>query len=427
MVNERGPDHILHETPEVPLSIGGASPPRVLLRWPFLWLVLAELFANLGLWAFFLATASRATYRFGASPAQLGLLLAAYSLAFLLVAPAVSVAADRWSPKWILVLSYAASIAFIATALWAPSLPWLYLAMGLFGGAHAAVWPSRGALVPLLVEEERLVQANGMIGMTWQIPLVAGPAAAALLIRLWGEDAPLVFAAVVTAIAVALYLPVPDRRKRAVRQSVLADLGGGFTEGWTTPELRWLLSRSLVAWVAMGILITLEPLLIKELLRRGQEVFGLMLSLQGAGAFVASIVLARMRSGRGRERVLVACGLIGAGTANLLYVGTSSVLLAGTGAVLFGVAFTFYSSPAQALIQRVARNAGRVTGAYSMIGEGGPLASALVIAAVGGGVPVRGWLVAGALMLLAIGLTGVAALRRDRRRSVAAPGEMART
>lgn len=426
---ERGVLHGEPSLPEVPLALGSPPPPRLLLRRPFLWLVLAETFANLGLWAFFLATAGAATYRFGASPGQLGILLASYSVAFIVVTPGIGVLADRWSPKWILVIAYGSSLLFMLTALLAPSLPWLYAAMGLFGAAHSAVWPARGALVPLLVEEERLMQANGMVGMTWQVPLIVGPALAGLLVRGWGQGAPLVFAMAVTVVAMALYQPVPDRRKDDQGGRVLAELGAGFTEAAGIPALRWLLACSVGAWLLIGVLIVLEPLLIKDLLGRGQDVFGLMLSLQGVGALLASVVLARMRGGAGRERPFIAGGLIVAGMGNLLYVGTSSVVAAGAGAVIFGLAYTFYSSPAQALIQRVARNPGRVTGAYAIVGEGGPLVTAVAIAALGGLVSVRVWLVGSAVGLSLVGLSGWGAMLRSRgaRRDLAAEPDRSTT
>ena len=316
-----------------------------------------------------------------------------------------------------LVLAYTASIGCIAVALVGGSMPWMYLSLGLFAATHAAVWPARGALVPLLVDERYLVQANGMVGMAWQVPLIAGPALAGLLIRLWGHGAPFVFAAAITATGVLTYLAVPDRRKEpeGAPERILPDLVAGFGEGFGTPELAWMLRRSVVGWVAMGLLITLEPLYVKEVLRRGQEVLGLVFSLQGTGALVGSIVLARLREGRGREHPMITLGFIGGGLGFLLYVGTTSVLTACIGATLFGFGFTFFTSPAQALVQRVARQPGKVTGALAMIGEGGPLISAVAVTAAGSRVPVRAWLVGAAVLMFSVGMSGVRRLRPGAR------------
>src|ERR687896_140392 len=198
---ERTGAEILLEVPRPHPDPG--SPPRLLAIRPFLWLVLGEMLANIGLWSFFIAAEGEAAFRFRATPSELAVVLSAYSLTFIPAAPAFGLLADRWSPKRLLLLAHGSAVVVLFLASRAPSLPWLVVAMGLFGLAEAAVWPARGALVPLLVDRGRLVQANGMMGVAWQIPLVVGPALAAVAVRTFGSDGTYYLAMV----AVALSLP----------------------------------------------------------------------------------------------------------------------------------------------------------------------------------------------------------------------------
>lgn len=411
--DERRPEAVREDVLlEVPLPHGGgpAGPPRLLANRPFLWLVLGDGFVHLGLWAFWLAADGEAAFRFDATPSQLGLLLSSYSLAFILCSPAFGLLADRWSPQRLILLAQMGTVGSIVVALSTDSLQWLYLALALSGGAIAAMRSSIGAMVPRLVPEDRLVQANGMLGVAWQVPLVVGPGLAGLLVRLWGPGAPYVAALVATGCALVCYAAVPDlRRERPEPEATgVSGLVAGFREGWRTPVLRWLFILVAAAWILLGVVITLEPLFVKEVLGRRQDTLGVLWAVGGVGTLVGSLFIARIRRGAGREQILVALGVGVGGVGYLVYVATSSLWVAVAGAVVLGFGFSLLTSPAQALIQRVAREPGRVTGVLGTLEEGAPLVASLALAALGGLVAVQPWLVASAVGVI---VAGAAALR----------------
>ena len=417
MVNEgrKVPEDVLLETPRPHPDSG--SPPRLLAIRPFLWLVLGEGLANVGLWSFFVASEGEAAFRFGATPTQFGILISSYSVMFIAASPAFGLLADRWSPKRMLLLAHGSAFVFLFLASRAPSLPWLYAATALFGLAEAVVWPARGALVPLLVREDRLVQANGMMGLAWQIPLVIGPALAGLVAGSLGSNAPYYMAMSAIALSLPLFALIPDRRKTAggEEERFLADLASGFREGWRTPVLRALILQAMAAYLLLGMVITLEILYVKDVLLRDQAFLGIVWSLTGAGAALGSAALAALRHGVGREHLLIALGLTGGGIGYLLYVGTSSPAASVVGGFLFGAGFTFVSSPGQALIQRVASNPGKVTSVYAMLSEGGPLATSVLVALAGSLISVQPWLIGSAALFLVLGLASLpGASRRGR-------------
>ncbi len=407
LTEEAVPEQVLLEAPRPHPDTG--RPPRLLAIRPFLWLVLGEGLANIGLWAFFIAAEGEAVFRLNATPGQLGILFSAYSVTFIPASPAFGLLADRWSPRRLLLLAHGGAIVVLLLASTAPSLPWLYLAMALFGLAEAVVWPARGALVPLLVDQKRLVQANGMMGVAWQIPLVIGPALAAVLVRVVGPDGPYYLAVAAVALSLPLYALIPERRgnEGEERAPFFADLAGGFREGWGTPILRALLVRAMVAYLLLGVVITLEPLYIRDVLGRGQDFLGVMFSVTGAGAALGSLALAGLKHGLGREHLLMALGLTGGGVGYVLYIGTASATICLVGAFLFGAGFTFFSSPGQALIQRVAAQPGRVTSVFAMLGEGGPLAAALLVAVMGRVIAVQPWLVVSAVLFTMLGILSI--------------------
>jgi predicted MFS family arabinose efflux permease len=370
--------------------------------------------ANVGLWSFFVATEGEAVFRFDASPGQLGILISSYSVTFIVASPAFGLLADRWSPKRLLLLANASAVVVLFLASRAPSLPWLYAVTALFGLAEAVVWPARGALVPLLVDERRLVQANGMMGVAWQVPLVIGPALAALMVGVLGSDGPYYLAMTAMALSLPLYLLIPDRRKGRgeEREPFFADLAGGFREGWGTPVIRALIVRAVAAYLLLGMAITLETLYIRDVLGRGQDFLGVIFSVTGAGAALGSLALVALKHGVGREHLLMAVGLFGGGIGYILYIATSSPAVSLTGAFLFGAGFTFFSTPGQALIQRVSDQPGKVTGVYAMLSEGGPLAAALLVAVLGNLIAVQPWLLGSAVLFTVLGVASLPGARR---------------
>jgi hypothetical protein len=250
-----------------------------------------------------------------------------------------------------------------------------------------------------------------MITAASSVQMVIGPALGALLTGVGGPTAPYFVSIVAGALGAAFFLPVPDRRRTATpRGRLFAESVDGLREAWRTPELRRLFTLGISVWFLIGLLISLEPIYVKGQLGLGQDFLGLLWSVYGAGELAGSVILSRLRQGAGRELILVGRGLLLAGLGFLLYVALPIPALAIAGNVVFGIGFPFFVASSNALIQRVARFPGRVTAAFSMVGESGPVISGLLLAAVGSAVSVRPWLlVAGALFTsVAVAAIGVA-------------------
>jgi predicted MFS family arabinose efflux permease len=230
-----------------------------------------------------------------------------------------------------------------------------------------------------------------------------------------GSDGPYLAAGTALVMALPFYAAIPDRRnERRSGERFLLDLVGGFREAWRRPTLRSVLLIAAAAYLLLGVVITLEAVYIREVLGRGQDFLGVLWSLFGAGAVLGSLVLARMRGGAGKEHLLVAAGLAGGGIGYVLYVATASPTVSAMGSFVFGAGFTFFSSPTEALIQRVASQPGMVTAVYAMLGEGGPLGTALLVTAAGALISVQPWLVWSGAAFTALAGLALAASRRLR-------------
>ena len=397
-----------------PMAEVGAEPPHLLANRPFVWLVIAEGISGTALWGYFLGIMGDAAYRFDATPGQFGFLLACFSLTFIPSAPAFGTLADRWSPKLMLMIASIAFMGPIALAFLADSLGPLFVSMALVGLIEGVIWPARGALIPRLVERDRLVQANGMIGAARELPMIIGPAAGGLLTAVWGSGAPYVLSAGLLATSLIFYAFVPDRRvERHADTSFLRDLAAGLRAGMRVPILRVLFVLGFSVMLLFGFLQTLEPALVRTVLERGQDSLGFLWSVQGAGAFLASLGLIRLRRAVGAEVVVIASGIVVAGVGVFLYAGLGSVAFAWAvaGALISGMGFALFFATGQALIQRISDAPGKVSAVFIVIGEIGPLIAALGIGVMGR-LDVQQWLVVSSVLFLVIGLGAFLATRR---------------
>lgn len=397
------------------LPHGGALPPALFANRPFTWLVASSGLSQLGFWSFFVIVLGQASYRFGAGPADLALLFASFSVSFLLLTAPFGMISDRWSPKWFLVLGLIVSTGAVTVAFAGASLGWLYVASVIDGVGAAAAIPARGSLTALLVDEGSLVRANGMLNTASMLAVILGPGSTGLLLRRGGQGSVYWFILGVLAAAIVLLLPIPDRRPIGGEEGSFArDLVDGFRVAVHEPELRSLLVMAASAWLLLTVLITLEPLFVKDVLHRGIDTLGFLWAANGVGAFAGAIAVTRATRATGREVRLIGASLLLGGAGYLGYVGTGVFAIAVAGDVILGVGFAWYLSLSQALMQRVAAEhmRGRVIGVVGMLQEAASLGGSLGIAALGGLVLVQPFLAASAALFALSGLVGVRAGRR---------------
>ena len=149
------------------------------------------------------------------SPSSLGLVLAAQALPLAGFSLVGGVVGDRVSRQRLMLasdLGRAATQALTAGLLIAGVAEIWHLAVlaALYGAAEAFFRPAAGGLIPRLVPDEHLMQANSLIAMSQSAGLVLGPALAGALIALFGPGSAIAIdAASFLASAACLWLMSP--------------------------------------------------------------------------------------------------------------------------------------------------------------------------------------------------------------------------
>ena len=296
--------------------------------------------------------------------------------------------------------------ASVVPAMVGHSVGWLYAASVIDGVAAAAAIPARGSLTALLVETDDLVRANGTMNTASMFAVIFGPVVSGYLVKSYGHRTAYWFILAVIGVGLVLLFPIADRRPRGTSDNSFGrDLAEGFRLSWRHRELRALLLLAGSAWFLITVLITLEPLFVKQVLHRRIDSLGILWSAHGVGAFLGAVAVTRMKRAGGREVLLLGVALLVGSGGLLVYVGTPLFGVAILGNAMFGVSFAWFVSLSQALIQRV-------TGVVGMLQESTSLVCALGISALAGVIAaVQPYLIGSALAMSAFGFYGLRAGR----------------
>ncbi len=242
-------------------------------------------------------------YDLSNTPSALALVGLAWSVGLALFLLSGGVASDRWDRRWVMIgadLVRAAALLVIGLLSVTGNLEiWHLVALVLlYAGGEAFFGPAMGALIPDILRERQLVEANSLEQFVRQTcRRLVGPAIGGVVVAAVGPgDAFLIDAAtfVVSAAMIALI------RTRSAA-------GGGEDAGSLRDELRegiayvrsqrWIWVTVVVSAIAMllfyGPMEVLLPYVIRNDLGGDATDFGLVLAADGVGAVVAAFVLAQ--------------------------------------------------------------------------------------------------------------------------------------
>jgi MFS family permease len=262
---------------------------------------------------------------------------------------------DRFSKRALMLLSDSTR-AVLVTALAVLVLAgdahlWqLYVLAVIFGTVDAVFIPAAQAIVPSLVDEERLTGANALMQSADSVANLLGPVAAGALIAALAGVRGIGIALAVDASTFyvsAVFLAFMRNRGAAEpdssEQNLLSSIRDGLRYAWSDPTMRALLTAIAgIDMTASGVFGVGLPLLGRTEFG-GSAAFGIMVSGFGAGALVGVIGAGMIK--RPRYRGIISVGvltLFGVGTAVLplapnAVVATVMIALMGVGGGLINV------------------------------------------------------------------------------------------
>jgi MFS family permease len=346
-------------------------------------------------------------------PFMVGLVSAAGTFPILVLSLPGGIVADRNQKLRVVMIAQVLMLAE-AAALWVLAatghltIHWL-LTLSLFGGVLAAFEiPARQSLIVELVGKEDLPQAIGLNSTGFNLARVLGPSLAAVVIaRLGVEWAFGINALSYLAVLVGLLMiRLPERR--AVPRPATGHVTGAFeaiTHVRDSPQLPILLAVATVFSVLGVPVITLLPVVTRDLLGLGADGYGALMATLGLGAVMGALAIAATGGGVERGKVLRAASFTFAALL-LLFSFVRTPVIAGLLLVGIGGAMIVNNALINAKLQEIVPDElrGRVLSIYVMVYVGGAPIGSFVGGWVARAVGVEWVLGGGAVLMLLFAL-----------------------
>ena len=239
------------------------------------------------------------------SASDLGLVLAARMIPVVVFILIGGVWADRLPRQWVMIGSdvvRGGTQAILALLLLTGRAElWHVLALQVLYGAAEAFWrPASTALLPSIVPDERLQQANASLAVAVNGSYTVGPAVAGLLVATAGSGFAIAVDAGTFAVSTAalLTLRVPPLARPVEKPSFVSELRDGWHE-FVSRTWLWVV----VSWASLFLMLVIAPLMVLGPVVADDELggaagWGLIAASSGIGVVLGSLAAGRLRPSR---------------------------------------------------------------------------------------------------------------------------------
>lgn len=291
-------------------------------------------------------------------PKAAGIVTFALGIPVLFVALPAGVLSDRVNRRTLLMTSQGVAtgvMALTAVLIWAGAMtvPLAVLMALLAGSATAMTQPVRAAIVPTLVERDRLMNAIVLTTLGMNVSMIVGPAVGGASIRLWGLGGSFAVQGAILALGWLMLMPlrVPHVARSAGGSEPMQDLREGLR--FVVGERRiFLLILLLVisGMLMMGPSSALIPQIAKEELGKEALAASLLFAFVGVGMMATSLLLASLSDLRNKGGWFVASLVLG-GTVFAAIGLSPYYALTAVFMVIWGMGGGFFMNLNQTLIQ----------------------------------------------------------------------------
>ena len=378
---------------------------------------MAQVAANSGLWVQ-VVTENWLVIQLTGSAAILGVTAALQFGPIVLFGLLGGVLADRLDRRRLLIIIECgmAGLALalgLVVALGAIKIWMIWLAAVVLGCLKSVEGPALQAFVRELVDADELPSAIALNNAVVASGRMIGPAIGGLLFTVFNPAVGFLLNAATFSVVVLLFLRLEGRPKDAIARPIHAK--GAIRDGLTyigkSPVLRSTVAVMVTVFVFAYNFQVLLSLLTFKVLQGGSELYGLVMSALGCGAFVGSLAVA----GRTKTGIPgVALGALVLAAIHGLLALTHNPIAVVAIVFLLGISASFFSITVNSTLQAHTQDAmaGRVMSVFSMSILGGSVIGAPLL-----GVVVDYADVPSAFLVVAVvcGLAGLAAVMIFRR------------
>jgi MFS family permease len=319
-----------------------------------------------GDWAMFIVLGVWAKDLTGSNAAA-GLVFFALSVPSLF-SPLAGLVVDRVSRRRVMLVTYAAEAVGVLALLLVHDRSdlWILYAVTVFYGfAGTFAASARSAFLTVMLPRELLGEANGLFQTIREGLRLIAPLIGAAIYSAAGGGAVAVLDSVsfVGVVAALLLIRTPEPRFEREEHHFLTELAAGARHIAATLPLRQMTLAVAVCLLVVGFSETIIFAVLDQGLHRPASFFGVLSSLQGAGAIAGGVVSARLLRRIG-DANLIALGMLAFAVGILAFVSSSlPLVLVGIAVGGAGVAWLIVGFGTAIQLRTPARLQGRVSSA----------------------------------------------------------------
>lgn len=261
----------------------------------------SSLLSNFGLLIVSIAAAWEMT-RISGDPTLVALVQSAIMAPFMIFSLVAGALADIFDRRKIgliaLLFPAIGTLSLTATTLLGLATPFHLLSLCFLVGLGLAVFsPAWQASVGEQVSRRMLPAAIALNGISFNIARTIGPAFGGALVATAGT-------AIAFGVSFALYVPLffalliwrrPKEPSRLPPEKLNGALAAGLRYAHYSPGLKRVLVRAFTISFALSAIHALTPLVARDILGGGADLFGLLLSSIGAGSIAGAMIVARLQ------------------------------------------------------------------------------------------------------------------------------------
>lgn len=285
----------------------------------FLLFVVATFISRTGTWLFTVGSGWLMT-ELNSSAFMVSLVQTATLIPLFMLALPAGAIGDRFNQKKIIIISQGLmvlnTLIFAYIVYMDKATVFLLLFFTLLNGVGAAFSnPVLSALTPQLVPKSQLRTAINLTGIAYNLSRALGPILGGALITMYALDLPfwidaLSFGAVVLVIS---FWKRETRNEELSNQKLTHSMGDSIRFLWYTPALYHSIIRALLFFFPAAALWAFMPLIAKQQLNGGADLYGYLLGAAGFGAVTsvlfANFVTRKLGAGRLTMAVSILLGI----------------------------------------------------------------------------------------------------------------------
>jgi MFS transporter, DHA3 family, macrolide efflux protein len=302
----------------------GSSYPRLFRNRSFMALWIGQMISFIGDYFVYLAIPI-VVNRLTGSAMMVGLSLISSAVPALVLGPIAGVFVDRWDRRKTMIFSdiIRAGLVLFCLLVHTKEQVWIfYVVAFLMSSTSQFFFPSRGALLPLIVpESEDWLAANGLMQIIQTVGMVAGPSLAGFAIGLYGERVAFIVNSCGFIISAVAVLTIRSQKSAsqadyqpATVRNVWRDLRAGMAYLFASRTLVGIMICMSVLMLGIGAINVVWVPYLQRTFGVGAAGLGIVDSSQGIGMVIGGLLLGFIAS-KFSKKVMVTVGAVVIGIA----------------------------------------------------------------------------------------------------------------